>query len=146
MAIIYETKEDFEREKLKDQSNDLYLKSANQSGIGLGAFIFGSIAHDINRGNEKSGILGLVGIGLMAVGAVELVKAFFTGHKAHSLKLERDRMGPHTVIFPPDVATVSDMAVVGDNDCCDKKKHSHAVQPKTLLAQAEKHISTLGRE
>lgn len=142
MAIIYETQKDFEREKLKDQSKDMYLKSANQGGTGLAAYVLGTIASSFDRNSEKTGILSFVGFGLAVFGVVKVVQSLFTGHKAHSLHLEKERMGPQTVIFPPDVQSGVEN---GGKECCGKSKFSN-VKPTSFREQVEKHLSTLGRE
>lgn len=135
MAIIYETKEDFERDKLKDQAKDMELKAEKQSGLGLAFVIGGTIVDYLNK--KGSSGLRWTSTALNIVGFVEVVKSMFTSHKAHDLKLQRERMGPQEVIIKGDVppAEVLEMAAAhGEKPCshCDHHK------PKTLLEHAEK--------
>lgn len=146
MAIIYETQQDFERDKLKEQSKNTYTKSLEQAVIGSGAFIVGLLIDEANP--KKNNILWLASLALMVGGGVQGIRSMFTAGKAHSLQLEKDRLGPQTVIFPPDVPVASDMPVAGSNSekaCCAGNK-CHNVKPTSLLEQAEKRLSELGRE
>lgn len=146
MAIIYETKTDYEREKLKDQSNNTYMQAASQGATGMASVIVGSLIHDFN--NKDSGAMRLMGNVANIFGIIKVVQSFMTGNKAHNLKLERDRLGPQNIVYPPDVPLAADMPVAGSNvekACCAGSK-CHNVKPTTLLEQAEKHLSTLGRE
>lgn len=138
MAIIYETQKDFEQDKLKEQSKDLYLKSANEVGTGLASALLGSVVSSVNTKNSTG--LGFVSSALNIIGVVQVVRSFFTASKAHNLQLERERMGSQTVVLPPDAPDI------GCQSCSGKAKHSQAIQPTTLLEQAEKRFMALARE
>ncbi|MEK6747177.1 MAG: hypothetical protein AABY33_09140 [Pseudomonadota bacterium] len=146
MAIIYETQTDLEREKLKDQSTDVYIKSAEQAATGMTSVVLGSLINDFN--NKDSGAMRLASLAASVFGAVKVVQSLFTANKAHNLKLEKERLGPQTIVFPPDghTSSGSSMAVVGEKPCCEKGNCDRNIQPKTLLEQAEKRLSSLGRE
>ncbi len=140
MAIIYETQKDLERDKLKEQSQDTYLKAANQGGTGLAAFVVSSFIDCFNSNDSKA--LHLAGWVATIFGGVKVVQSLFNASKAHSLELSKERLGPQTVIYPPDVGG---HGTAGEKECCGKNKHSD-IKPKTLLEQAEKRLSSLGRE
>lgn len=145
MAIIYETKEDFERDTLKEQSKSTYTQSLEQFSGGAVAVMVGSLIDDYNP--KKNNVLWLASVALMIGGGIQAIRSMFTASKAHNLKLEKERLGPQTVVFPPDVPVASDMPVAGSNvekACCSGKCHN--VKPTTLLEQAEKRLSELGRE
>lgn len=140
MAIIYETQADFERDKLKDQSKDMFVQSANQVTTGLVSAVVGSLINNYNT--NDSGFMKFAGLMAYTFGAVKIVQSFFTMNKSHNLHLEKERMGPQTVIFPPDVQSGVEN---GGKECCGKSKFSN-VKPTSFREQAEKHLSTLGRE
>ena len=159
MAKIYETKEDFERDKLDEQAKDLHIKSGDQfiSGVATGAL--GSIIHFVFR-NRVSGAASVV---LNVFGAFGMVKSFFTLRSAHDLERQRERMGPDTIVLPHDMP----MNNVGDllsamhpgskippeiankplePDCgCPLKRHAQ-FGPTSLLEQAMRGDSTPVRE
>jgi hypothetical protein len=140
MAIIYETQTDFEREKLKDQSKDVYMQSASQGGTGLAALVVSSVIDRFNSNDSKA--LHLAGWAAAIFGGVKIIQSFFTAGKAHNLELQKERLGPQTVVFPPDVQSGVEN---GGKECCGKRKYAD-IKPTSFREQAEKHLSTLGRE
>ena len=141
MAKIYETKEDFERDKLTEQAQQLRNDANSQSQIG-GAASTGGLATLIVKNQHESKWISFAAFGLITYGLIESIRSWFTAGKAHTLELERDRMGPAKVIMPPDIAVVEE-----HKDCqCHSKLHKHAVSPKTLLEQAERSGFPVMRE
>ena len=130
MAKIYETKEDFERDKLTEQAKNLRLSASHEAGWGA-VLISGSFLTDLLT--KSTGGWRVLSSALSVMGIIEAIKSLFTGSKAHTLELERDRMGPAKVVMPPDTV------IEEHKDChCHSKLHKHAVSPKTLLEQAER--------
>lgn len=127
MAKIYESRDDFERDKLKEQAaqqkyNALW-HTANASGfIGLGAAL-----HLLNAKKPRDWITW-VGFASIGAGVFEMIKSWFTSSKAHTLELQRDRLGPETIVLPPDMAPPQG----------GEKRYLQSVQPTTLLEQADK--------
>lgn len=139
MAKIYETQRDFEQDKLKDQVKDTNLRAASHAVVGTSAALLGSAVNNLNT--ERSGGLKAVSWALLAVGVVEWVRSLFIASKGRDLAKEHERMGPQTVIFPPEIAVQSamGMSVAGEPSCTTcKHKASRTVQPTTLLERAEK--------
>lgn len=144
MAIIYETQKDFERDKLKDQARNMSFKSSEQMGNALAASLLGVFIDSANT--KKSVGLNIVSGALAAVGIVELVHSLISRSKARDLRLQHERMGPQTVILPPEIpAAVNVMQTMNDKACCGKR-YSQTIQPATLLEHAAKPEATLARE
>ena len=140
MAKIYETKEDFQKDALESQAKDLRLKAAHQAGTGS-AMIGTNFFIDLwqARRGGGSGLIALASSLLGIVGVVQVVKSFFTDHKAHDLELQRERMGPTRIVLPPDVMLPGD---VPEKDCGCKHKRHAASGPTSLIEQAQKTDST----
>lgn len=136
MAKIYETKEDFQRDVLEAQAKDLRLKSERQasSGLGLIGISFAPSVFKLPSWlNIAASIAGIVGV-------IDVVRSWFTGSKAHTLELQRERLGPGQVALPADTASpVVLMPSEKSIDCgCKHKKIAEAFKPKTLSDFAEK--------
>ncbi len=138
MAVIYETKEDFERDKLKDQVKDVSLHGERQASLGLASVIGGTIVDTINT--KRTGGLRLASIALNVVGIVEIVKSMFTASKAHDLRLKHERMGPQVSVIPSD----SEIPTMEPARCCNRK-HTANIQPTTLIEQAQRPEEPLVR-
>ena len=134
MAKIYETKEDFEKDVLKDQAKDLRLQAANQSSYGLALTGLGLGIENFARNLGKtSGWLSLVTIGTSVVGLMELIRGWSTDSKAHDLELKRERLGPETIVLPPDMP----LNDASEKDCgCKFKRFTKTSNPTSLTEQA----------
>src|SRR5581483_4826383 len=99
MAKIYETKEDFERDKLKEQAQGLRLSAEKQSGLGM-SLIGGSFLADLfhQQKPETRGWLRYTSFLLAFTGIIEAVRSWFTSSKAHNLELQSERLGPEQVV------------------------------------------------
>ena len=125
MAKIYETREDFERDKLKDQSKDLRIKEHSQSSLGI-TMVGTSLALDLFRMARPSpGWLRIASNVLSIGGLIEIVRSWFTSSKAHSLELERDRMGPERIVLPAEMTGA-------EKEChtCPDKRYAH-IEPRS---------------
>ena len=119
MAKIYETKEDFQRDVLKDQAADLRLKSSEQNATGL-AYLSGSVLVDLwNRGRQSASAgLSIVSGALFIASIVNWVKSWRTSSRAHDLELERERLGPQAVVLPAEQASsLSAQQAHHDHEC-----------------------------
>jgi hypothetical protein len=134
MAKIYETQDDFERDKLREQAKDLRLKSEKQVTSGMGWVIVSTIPSLFSRRPAWLDYLAtLVGI----VGIIDLVRSWGTSSKAHDLELQRERLGPGVVVLPP---RADEVALAGaQKDDCGACKHTKlANAPKSPLDYVEK--------
>lgn len=139
MAIIYETKDDLERDKLKEQALETRLRSEKQLSLGLASGFLGAIIDNFNLQNKNSNGLRWVSGILSVFGLVEAVRSIFTHNKAHDLDLKRERMGVQTVVFPPDVPETIVHHDSNDKSCCSRSsKYSDSIKPVSLLDRAEK--------
>ena len=139
MAKIYETKEDYERDKLGEQTAGLHLKSSQQSQHGM-AIIGTSLFLDVLNMSMRQarGWLSAVSTFLGVVGVIDMFKGWNTKNRAHDLELQRDRLGPQQVILPADVA---EPQKEGDClPCALKKKFGEATPQKTLAEYAQKPV------
>jgi len=101
MAVIYETKEDFEKAKLSEQAKDLHLKASHEGWFGMTLIGGGLVADNYNLRKETySGKLAWLGGFLQLFGLVEAVKSFFTSSKARDREHELQRMGPQVFAMP----------------------------------------------
>lgn len=134
MAKIYQTPADLERDTLKDQVHQKSAEGLSQS-VTAGNFLFGAILSEWirERKPDTRGWMSYLTWGAILVGAVQMVKSWMTFSKAHNLQLERERLGPENVVYPPDMPQ-SQPAML----CCQGKSHAAAVGAKTLLEHAQK--------
>jgi len=147
MAKIYETKEDFEKDVIKNQAKDLRLEASRQ--VSTGFFLSGAgLFTDILRLRKViDNRWGLLSQAFSVIGLIDIVRSFFTDHKARDLELQRQRMGPETIVIPPD-ALQQELKTDGiDPSCgCPLKRYSSALAPTSLIEQAMKGDSTPTRE
>ncbi|NBX03255.1 MAG: hypothetical protein EBR02_04180 [Alphaproteobacteria bacterium] len=139
MAKIYETKDDFKRDKLDEQAKNLRLRKSEQGNSGmtlLGGSFLAEIYHA--RSPETRGWLATVGSIMGIVGMIEIVRSWMTGSKAHDLELERERMGPQHVVLPAGAAP--------DKDCAPCMLKTGRIEPKTLAEHAQTSDTLLGRQ
>jgi hypothetical protein len=141
MAVIYETKEDFEKAKLNEQAKDLQLKASHEGGFGMALIgLNWMVDHLSQYSKNNKGIIRFGGNILGLFGLVETVKSFFTASKAHDREHELERMGPQTFVLPRE-------SFVGANilemDAPTKSfaktiQPTGAVDPRSLFEHAEK--------
>jgi len=134
MAIRYDTPEDFERDKLKEQALRTHLAAEQQARSGLGWLIISSIPSLFNNVPRwvrwTADVMGVVGI-------IGVVRSWFTTSKAHNLELERERLGPQMVVLP-------DGAAARDVSCgCSLKSYTDWQEPKTHMDYAAKSMDSL---
>jgi len=144
MAKIYETKEDFERDKLKEQSGRLWQNALVQSGTAMGLAAASLVTEFIRREKPETrgGLRWVSGI-LAITGIVEQVRSWTIQGKARNLELQTERMGPETTIIPADVPNMD----MNPKDCgCKIKPYKRLLGPRTLLEQAEKQDVAAARE
>lgn len=147
MAKIYETKEDFERDKLKEQAAALDNKALRQSGFGIAITAVGLFLHNLNLGKiiekGKSSTALYVSYTIASiVGIVEVARSWFTASKSHDLKLERERMGASTEVHMFNDSPIPNMLAANNQDCCTPK-YTQNIQPTSLLEQASKSDSIM---
>jgi hypothetical protein len=131
MAKIYETKDDYTKDVLKDQSRDMRLTASRQGERGLGWLGVSFILDLFNARSQNpkgwvrtvAGVTGLLGV-------IDVVRSFVTDHKVHNLELQKEQLGPQTVVLPPDT-----MPIPEEN--CDCKFQSK-VGSTSLIEQAIK--------
>ena len=146
MAKIYETKDDYQKDVIKDQVKDLRLEASRQSGWGA-TWIGGSFLTDLWR---EKGIIrgrgpGLVSAALSVFGIVDIVRSWMTSSKAHTLELQRERMGPSTVVLPPDALSPPQNDGIDPSCGCPLKRHAMS-GPTSLIEQAMRGDSVPTRE
>ncbi len=137
MAKIYETRTDFERDALKAQSQRVHRQASDENATGFTLIAAGWIAqlyHDLKP--DARGWLLKAGLAAEVIGAVLAIKSWFTRHKAHSLDLDRERLGPETVALPPEMTGT-------EKDCapCAVKKILTGKHARTPLDFAEPSAS-----
>ena len=134
MAKIYETKEDFAKDALKDQAKDLRLKASRQAGTGSSLIIADFFVQMLRAsGTIKSGLVGIAGSVMGIGGVVQIIRSWFTDSKAHDLEMKRERLGPETIVLPPDMP----LNDTPEKDCgCKFKKFSNIINPTSLTEQA----------
>ena len=136
MAKIYETKEDFERDKLKEQASALHMDAERQSHGGLAFAASALIAESIRSAKpETRGWMTYLSWALIVPAFVQMVRSWFTSTNAHTLDLQHDRMGPERVVLPPDIAP---NALEAHQECGCKLKKYAVSAPTSLLDQAQK--------
>ena len=150
MAKIYETQADLEKDVLKQQAQNLRLQASRQGGSGGGLIslnLFTELWHATGR--NLPGWLRTAGNILGIVGIIKIVRSYFTDSKAHNLELQRERMGPTTVVLPPEITVAHGAPAQEDGidpSCgCPLKRHA-ASHPTSLLEQAMRGDTTLQRE
>jgi hypothetical protein len=111
MAKIYQTDEDFQRDKLAEEASRLRLEAEKQSGFGhaisaMGFFglMMSYMKHhpsDPKATHGKAAGAWLIGgfTGL-AVGVIEWIRSWRTGNKARDVELQRHALGAGTVVMP----------------------------------------------
>jgi len=136
MAIRYDTPEDFERDKLKEQALQQRLVAEKQSGLGM-TFIGGSFIADYYQARKPQtrGWLSYLSAGLGILGIIDTVRSWFTSNKAHNLELERERMGPQMVVLPDGMNMGQDASC----GCSHASKHA----PKSHADYALKSADSL---
>lgn len=138
MAKIYETKEDFQRDVIEAQAKDLRLRSERQASSGLALIGLSFIPSVVRVPRWIEFVATVTGI----VGAIDVVRSWFTGHKARDLEMHRERMGPGHLVLPAEMA--AGLSVVHapqkHEECsaCRHKKMTDALKPKTLGEYADK--------
>jgi len=140
MAKIYETKEDFERDKLKEQAGRLNNESLKQSGFGVSLIAISLMLDNwFSKTKHQTALLASTTV-LSVVGAIEIVRSWFTHSKARSLNLERERMGQGTEVHLFNNAPQHGLNITinDEKDCYDKPKYAQNIQPTSLLEQAAK--------
>ena len=133
MAKIYETREDFERDKLAEQAGALRLKAERQSGNGLAWLVASSIPAIFS----KRAWVDFAAAALSIVGITQLVKAWRSGSKAHDLELERERLGPEVIRLPADMLGSAPAHSVGEE--CKPCRQQQALKPRSLMDFAHKN-------
>jgi hypothetical protein len=132
MAKIYETKDDFVRDKLHEQSSDLRLEAEKQSHASSTFLVASGIAEMFRLSKpEKRGWLSYVSWAAIAGSVISMIQSWGTASKAHNLELEADRMGPQRIVLPADVAPLD------ADQTFHSVKHTLLVEPKTLEQHAE---------
>lgn len=121
MAKIYETSDDYQRDKLADQAKDMRLKAEKQATNGL-ALIGLSFAPAVFKLpswlHTVASVTGLIGM-------FDVVRSWMTGHRAHDLELERERMGPQHVVLLEQPKPEAAHAHGECHACRHSKSHSH---------------------
>ncbi len=148
MAKIYETKEDFERDKLKEQALRLRGDANSQSGFGAALAGIAIWLENVNIGKEASRGVRSTGLSIAStvagvVGVVEMVRSWFTHNKAHNLTLERERMGTAKEVHLFDSPQNVDLAMNPAEPCCNKPQYRQNIQPTSLIEQATKTDTAL---
>ena len=140
MAKIYETKEDFERDKLKEQAGRLNNESLKQSGFGVSLIAISLMLDNWFSKTKHQTALAVSTTVLGVVGAIEIIRSWLTHSKARDLNLERERMGHGTEIhlFNDAPQQGLNIAMSDEKPCCDKPKYAQNIQPTSLLEQAAK--------
>lgn len=103
MAKIYETHQDFERDKLTEQISGEKHRAHAHDSMGwmalTGSFMLGAW----NAAKETpSRLLSVLSTALVVGSVVEWVNAWRSNRHAHELQLERERLGPARVVLPPE--------------------------------------------
>ena len=142
MAKRYDTQEDFERDKLKEQANDLRIKGTQQFAGGMwlivGSFISDGI-RELKPQNRQW--MSYLSRGLTFAALIEGARSYFTHREADRLAMQRDRMGPEHVVLPADMSAPSQ-----EQDCSYiSKNFTSSVGHQTLLEQAIKSEQPLTR-
>lgn len=106
MAKIYETRTDFERDKLKDQANRLHNRAHTENSVGM-LFLLGGLAaefwNDMKKIPHKA--LSVLSATFYIAAAVEWIMSWSTRRRARDLDLQRERLGPEQVTLPPEMAS-----------------------------------------
>ena len=140
MAKIYETQEDFTRDKLAEQAGAMHLKSAQQSEKGVAMIATSFFVDVLNMSMARSrSWLSAVGTFLGIVGMVDVFKGWSTKNKAHDLDMQRERMGPQRIVLPPDVAPELEKDCA---PCALKNTFADRAGQKTLAEYAEKPLDS----
>lgn len=140
MAVIYETKEDFEKAKLSEQAKDLHLKASHESGFGMSLIGANFILEYFSRYAKNYPSLMRVGGNILGLlGVVESVKSFFTSSKARDREHELERMGPQVFAMPhedfnPAIADFGAPSKVFTQTI----QPTSAIDPRSLFEHAEK--------
>ena len=137
MAKIYETKEDYAKDVLKDQAKDLHLKSEKQAGWGSSLILLNFFVDLLHaRGARVSSLVQTVAGALGFVGIFKFVQSWMTGGKARDLEMQRERLGPEIAILPPDITPAN----TPEKECapCKMKRYAAALGPTSLMDQAVK--------
>jgi hypothetical protein len=92
--------------------------------------------------SKKTGGLRLASVGLSVIGVVEIVKSILTAIKARDLHMQKERLGPQVIAFPPEMGG----GMLNEAASYSQSKYTQAVQPTTLLEQAARPESTLERK
>lgn len=146
MAKRYDTPEDFQKDVLKDQAAHLRQGASNQALSGFSWMIMSAIPEWIRAAKpEGRGWLSAVSMGMNIIGIAKVVQSWFTGSKAHTLELERERMGPEQIILPSEMGGMSNMG--GHESCneCKLKKHTNHIHPHSLIDQATREQGPIAR-
>ena len=139
MAKIYETREDFKKDKLTEQAHALRTQAHQQDSLGFSMMAGSFLAGMFNsaRAQTSKGLAFLETV--LAIGAVvEWIQAWRTGSRAHDLELQRDRMGPtEVVLLDGDVSAKAKPA----KDCkpCDAKSFAGGYKLRKHTEHAAKH-------
>jgi hypothetical protein len=142
MAKRYDTQEDFQRDVLKDQAQNLRLSAERQSGWGATLVGMSFLGDLLNSGPVKRGWLGVASSVVGIIGIIESVRAWFTHSKAHNLELERERLGPEQIVLPSEMGGHSADAALTP---CEKKKFADAVNAQSLMEQAAREQAPMAR-
>lgn len=143
MAKIYETKEDFERDKLKEQALRLRGDANAQSGFGAALTGIAVWLESMNYGKEltrgvRSTALSIASTATGVIGIIEIVRSWFTHSKAHDLNLERERMGVASEVHLFNGDNGMNTIAENMNHPQGSTKYSQNIQPTSLLEQAAK--------
>jgi hypothetical protein len=131
MAKIYETKEDLQRDQLKDEAARLKLKASEQNYWSLAALGTGAITSMwpvVKESTRRT--LSVVSIAFSVVGLVEWVRSWGTSSKASTVEMQSRLTGSGVVKMPAD-------AVVPEQEC--HHCHMQDARPKSLLEYAAKN-------
>lgn len=143
MAKIYETKEDFEHDKLKEQSSRLNNEALKQGGFGISLVAISiwldnfNLSNIIEKGKRSTG-LAVTSTILGAVGFIEVIRSLFTQSKARGLNLERERMGHSTEVHLFNDPSIPNLTMNNEKSCCGQNKYTQNIQPTSLMEQAAK--------
>lgn len=138
MAKIYENKEDFERDKLKEQSGRLNNEALKQGGFGVSLVALSAILSNWFSNTRHKTALAFTTIALDVVGVVEVVRSWMTHSKARDLKLEHERMGHGTEVHLFNDPSIPNLTMNNEKSCCWQNKYTQNIQPTSLMEQAAK--------
>lgn len=146
MAKIYETKEDFQRDKFKEQIHRLDNQAHAQDSTSW-ALLMGSVLADVwNMTKQRSSTaLSFVSGALLITAVVQWFKSWRTHGKSHDLSLQLERMGPETIVLAPGMVMGEPPTPEKECTSCKHKKYGQGITPKTLADYAEKPTPEQGK-